>query len=655
MKEIKAFVGHSFGKADEQVVGTFLKYFDSIAKSHPSFSWQNAESAEPKILAEKVLERFADKNTFIGICTRNERVIADVSLAPLMLRPRLLYSAKVNFLWKTSDWITQEIGLAVGRGFDVLILLEAGVRQPGGLQGNLEYIPFKREAPEQAFPKILEMLSAMSPKPTGQSAVVANITNDNEETKPQNGDDFKTPTDSWNRDKYQGALFLAISGGDEAQIKVIDEAYRKTSDYLSADNAVTWQACIEYMRISFGKSGQLSRLKNLADSNPKSEDTLVFLARVYSEFQQDEVAAETYLAAMALATTPARKAALARNAARHFQLAKETLRVEETLGQLRQISIETPSVEPALLRSLQDIAEIDKDEEFIVAILERLMELTPDDHSTRFALAYRQSDAGNEAIALHHYLTIPYSERNRVTWNNIGATAEQLALPATSVDSYQRSAELGETLAMSNLGNKFMNVGFIDLAQEQCNRALKLPEPHKNIGTLFSALSSFKEEENERKTEILDGIKTRVSYLQRLGRAATQQTPTDIGENWQGPDCTLKLTRKVDRISLRGTYEREESSLAGLALAVMGSSPATGPVKRKYSIRYYGKLRGRAIIGDMKRERDGASLLESAGGESKIFMMFNDDGTELSIVERANTNSPTVVVLTRVQLLSAHS
>jgi hypothetical protein len=115
MKEIKAFVGHSFLKADEQLIGTFLKYFDSIAKSHPSFGWQNAESAEPKVLAEKVLERVADKNTFIGICSRNERVIASASLRAPMFRPSFLQGDKNRFIWKTSDWIIQEIGVAIGK------------------------------------------------------------------------------------------------------------------------------------------------------------------------------------------------------------------------------------------------------------------------------------------------------------------------------------------------------------------------------------------------------------------------------------------------------------------------------------------------------------------------------------------------------------
>lgn len=45
----------------------------------------------------------------------------------------------------------------------VIILLEDGCRRPGGLQGDVEFITFDREAPERAFGRILEMLKAINP------------------------------------------------------------------------------------------------------------------------------------------------------------------------------------------------------------------------------------------------------------------------------------------------------------------------------------------------------------------------------------------------------------------------------------------------------------------------------------------------------------
>src|SRR6266446_519220 len=130
MREIKAFVGHSFAKDDAPVVALYLKYFEQLTGLLPNFSWEHAEAAEPIELAEKVKYKIADKNVFIGICTRKELAISESLLTDLVLRPDCWKGHKRDFEWKTSDWIIQEIGLAIGRGLEVVLLLEEAVRRP---------------------------------------------------------------------------------------------------------------------------------------------------------------------------------------------------------------------------------------------------------------------------------------------------------------------------------------------------------------------------------------------------------------------------------------------------------------------------------------------------------------------------------------------
>jgi hypothetical protein len=72
MSQLKAFVGHSFLKEDEEVVRTFLEFFDHVKGMGIGFDWDHAKPAEPKTLAEKVLTLAQDKNLFIGICTKKE-------------------------------------------------------------------------------------------------------------------------------------------------------------------------------------------------------------------------------------------------------------------------------------------------------------------------------------------------------------------------------------------------------------------------------------------------------------------------------------------------------------------------------------------------------------------------------------------------------
>ena len=86
MTPLRAFVGHSFTDDNAEVTGKFLKYLDQLAELHPTFSWEHAEPAEPKFLAEKVKRLLAGKNLFIGICTKKERVISPSALSPSQRR-----------------------------------------------------------------------------------------------------------------------------------------------------------------------------------------------------------------------------------------------------------------------------------------------------------------------------------------------------------------------------------------------------------------------------------------------------------------------------------------------------------------------------------------------------------------------------------------
>lgn len=123
MTPLRAFVGHSFTDDDAEVIRKFLKYLDQLAELHPTFSWQHAEPAEPRVLAEKVMSLLAGKNLFIGICTKNERVISPTALIPSRFPGKRLKAREEDFDWKTSDWIIQEIGLALGLGLDVMLSL----------------------------------------------------------------------------------------------------------------------------------------------------------------------------------------------------------------------------------------------------------------------------------------------------------------------------------------------------------------------------------------------------------------------------------------------------------------------------------------------------------------------------------------------------
>ncbi len=100
MDQIRAFVGHSFLEDGAPIVSRFLSYFDQIAKLLPNFHWEHAEGAEPKLLTKKVLALIDDKNTFIGICTKIERVANDSDFSNMVLRPSFRKIKESELQWR---------------------------------------------------------------------------------------------------------------------------------------------------------------------------------------------------------------------------------------------------------------------------------------------------------------------------------------------------------------------------------------------------------------------------------------------------------------------------------------------------------------------------------------------------------------------------
>lgn len=168
MEPIHAFVGHSFSDKDKELVSSFLEQFERIHKLNPNFNWGHAKEAEAKEIGHKVSERMSGKNLHVAICTKKDAFIPETHLAEVLAGTKTV--TKEILKWKTSDWIIQEIGFAMGRGMRLILLVEAGLETPGELQGNYERIVFNRENPEKVFAKIMEMITHFISSPVEKSA-----------------------------------------------------------------------------------------------------------------------------------------------------------------------------------------------------------------------------------------------------------------------------------------------------------------------------------------------------------------------------------------------------------------------------------------------------------------------------------------------------
>ena len=642
MSQIKAFVGHSFPSDEDAAVRAFLRFLDQIEGMNIGFSWDNAEPAEPRELAEKVLRLIEDKNLFIGICTNKELAVAPNDLKRGVISRRILKGDEAKFSAKASDWIIQEIGLAIGRRMELILLIEQGVRHPGGLQGNIQYIAFDRRSPEKSFGELLEMIQALRPKAVATEETQT-AAPPSETQEPKTAGDWVQPKPEWKHRDYEIAMMHMVVEENEEGAESISDAYLATTDGQVVGNRESWEALREYLRLAFGKRGNLSNLQQLAKAHSENSDVQRYLAKGYQEYEDFEKAAYFFEVAAEKAVAVKSKLIKYGEAAAAYDRAGLQQKAKGLLGKMRRVVPHVEDGESVFIRAFRPIAEHVNDKDLLLGLMERLIHLHPEDSNVRFSLAYKYSEVGYRDVSLLHYLRIPYQEREAATWNNLGVEFDHFELQSKSVKAYQKAEELGETLAMSNLAQKFIKAGFLEEAERICNNAVKIKDYHKNIGNAISRIKEVPDEEEKNEKELVAKAGTVCEFYRLYGNAATRDDVPDVVGTWDGDRCPITLEIKNGKLVAQGIYEQQAS--AGLVALALGGSGTTSTSKTtKYSVRYEGIISGRAVKGSVSIDEIGkppkaSGLLSDAGSSKEVLMVISDDLKEIRAWEKGASDT----------------
>src|SRR6185369_1067483 len=114
--------------------------------------------------------------------------------------------------------------------------------------------------------------------------------------------------------------------------------------------------------------------------------------------------------------------------------------------------------------------------------LEKALEIKPENTSLRFDAAYAQSHTDLSQLALANYDTLIRQEPdNSMAINNLGVEVDRLNMPIRSASYFKDSAEKNNTLAMANLGYRYLNRGFAKEAEEILRNAQKLENVYPNV------------------------------------------------------------------------------------------------------------------------------------------------------------------------------
>ena len=334
------------------------------------------------------------------------------------------------------------------------------------------------------------------------------------------------------------------------------------------------------------------------------------------------------------------------SAAREYALAQQKARSNEIVEKIKLKLSDDPELTRSLLSYFKERAELDKEEQFQLAVMEEIVALRPTDTAARFSLAYQHSQVGNHDRALYHYQKIPHFARDPTTWNNLGVSYGEFGMRIKSVEAFRLSEKEHETLAMWNFGFKLLRAGFLAEAQQEADKAIAIKSYHENVPDLIKRLKEAPKEEQDKLEETLDKVKAKADFYRKAADGVLKSSPTTIASSWNSPEGVLEAKMDGDFVQIFGSQQRSANALGSLIYPAAGG---LGNLMTVHRVEYSGRVHGNVIFGEIKRSHDGAvqSLLAMGGGNSKVVMVFNEDQSQLHVIERPENTNPTFYVHTR--------
>ena len=624
MPKVSAFVGRSFHKEDEAIVTIFLKHFEQFRKL--GFECEDAEEAESRSVAEKVKGKLADKKVFVGIFTTRFPLARSVA-KQLNPNDASWYS---RFLWRknnlltASGWTTQESGFAIGKNMLLILLVEEGVIDIGGLHGDHEVITFSRKDPAKCFPtldaQIINLLAEPEkPKPQPDAESITE--------KPQAAD---TQSDlQQGEDKQRGAerdFFLEIHVklfGDKDQ----NGAESVLKDWLltaaNDDETIHRRALFEWMRFKAGYSDGYQELERLKREHPDHRSPVTFLARLLKGLGQLSSAAEHFEDASKKASNIRRQAELLVEASLCLAADNKYEDANNLLGKALSDLEGDSAATFELYSGLAQIAKVKKDDERQVALLEKALSIRPAEHELRFEIAVRYSAMGRHPLALYHYKILTREAPDGSNLNNLGVTYANLELPAKAVSQYKKAADVEETLAMANLAYKYIQEGFLDEANGLIEKALAFKDFHQNVASARARIDEVKDEEEKREQEILNTIdderKFRLAFADAIS-VKPEEVPSIKGK-WNTPYGAIDIATVNGMLKGAGTLQEPDFGLS-LADSLLGSSQG-GPRQITKTIKLEATLQRAGGRGEVKTFAERGSLLTSTSQEFKVQLIIS--------------------------------
>lgn len=414
------------------------------------------------------------------------------------------------------------------------------------------------------------------------------------------------------------------------------------------------------MYLLFGRSRSLGKIVQFAEENPEVGEIQRYVAGAYEVYKDYQKAGDAYVRAAEIATGTDLGLNELGMAAKAYYRAGAKAESDKIIVRMRKLVFEIERGEEILIRVLIELANLDSDMEIYYGLSERLLELKPDDCDTRFNLAYKYSQEKEERLALYHYLTIPKSERDTAAWNNLGVQYDHFDMVNRSINAYRMAEQMGETLAMSNIANKFIQSGFLNEAEEICLKATIIKDYHKNINYSIARIKEIPDEESKKEENLIMSALSCSEFYRAYGRGFCKNSIPECSGHWRGPKCDLVFETYGTNFHAEGIYEPPLSITDKLGdYTGLGGWPLNAK-RRKRIIRYNGNIVGysikaRYVDDEMADESQDISRVGSmlsylmSKNEGTVLMSINDSCDEILVYDKVAAESDRVYKLIKLR------
>lgn len=638
--ERQVFLAHSFAEEDREVVAFYKRFLDQYRSR--GLRWVNAEPGEAGSLNAKIRRLIEGSSVFLGIMSRRHVLIDREGTfrgdeKPLGL---ILGSLWHSPTWATSGWTLQESGYAVGRDLTVILLVEEGVQDLAGLQGDIVRIGFRRAALSESLQELTGQLnSVLAAAEHVVGAVEAEGAEPTEE--PSAREQPPASAAEGESDKAHRALrdFFRAAYAEEFDLSHVENKAAEALAEAQDDDA---RALIEEELLdATARSGGEAGLERLLQKNTASPSRAIAwaIASYWRNKKEPERELEWCSRCLALETTGKFDPSDALVNSRRARALVVLERIDEARAVLTDAmaSSRDDRSKSVLAEALASTAKAAGEQVEELAWLEYALSRTPDNNDLRFRAGRAASALGRQEQCLVHYGMLAERGGNAAALNNQGVAFEAVGLRGQATASYKKSAALGLTLAMANRAEILIKAGCYAEAEEVISEGERIDDHHANIGNARARLRDAVEGEEGRLRELLDqGGKERRFFAAFAEAQLVSPGVTDFSSSvWLTPFGRVPVMR--NGASLKGE-EIQEATAAELGEAAVGLFGVRIGRERdtrvKKTVTVEGEITGRAGRARVKKAILWMESLIPEPVEKSIEILFYVDGNGLRVLEQ---------------------